>query len=225
VGRGLVLGHCFTCSRHTKILSNLSRDLANIGYQALRFDFSGNGGSQGVFAESTYSKQIRELQCAADYLKSNGVSEIIFAGHSMGGASALLAAAQSEEVIGVIALAVGIMLLNPGRLLTEKDQATLSQQGKVSFSSRGRSLTLSTQFFEDAARYELKRSIQKIHCPVLLVYGGKDTIIDPKSGSILHEANPGGTELFKINNADHMFSAENDRKAVINRAIAWAQQL
>jgi hypothetical protein len=53
-GFGFVLGHCFTCSRHTRILIDLSNALTNLGFCVLRFDFSGNGQSEGRFEDSTY---------------------------------------------------------------------------------------------------------------------------------------------------------------------------
>ncbi len=40
---GIVLGHCFTCTRHTTILRELAKDLTREGFIVLRFDFSGNG--------------------------------------------------------------------------------------------------------------------------------------------------------------------------------------
>jgi uncharacterized protein len=65
-GCGVVLGHCFTCSRHTGILRQVAGELSRKGFFALRFDFSGNGQSEGIFEESTYSKQISEMQTAME---------------------------------------------------------------------------------------------------------------------------------------------------------------
>jgi putative redox protein len=47
--RGIILGHCFTCSRHTRILRDVSLALVEEGFKVLRFDFSGNGQSEGGF--------------------------------------------------------------------------------------------------------------------------------------------------------------------------------
>ncbi|PNV85689.1 MAG: osmotically inducible protein C, partial [Desulfobacteraceae bacterium] len=90
--RGIILGHCFTCSRHTKILRDLSLALVEEGFKVLRFDFSGNGQSEGNFAESIYSKQISDMKVAASFMSTEGVSWFGLAGHSMGAMVALLAA-------------------------------------------------------------------------------------------------------------------------------------
>ena len=59
---GVVAGHCFTCSRHTGILRRMCKDLGDAGFMVLRFDFSGNGQSEGEFAQSTFTKQITEMK-------------------------------------------------------------------------------------------------------------------------------------------------------------------
>ncbi|RJP95618.1 MAG: alpha/beta hydrolase [Desulfobacteraceae bacterium] len=224
-GRGMVLGHCFTCSRHTRILSDISERMATHGYTALRFDFSGNGQSDGVFQESTYSKQVRELQCAADYLRANAVSDILLAGHSMGGAAALLCAARTNKIAGVIALSVGAQLLYPERLLSEDQKDHLYETGETRFSSRGRELIITEDFFADAEGHDLLNAVSEIRCPILLVYGGKDITIAPDSGRLLYAANPMGAEIFQVDKADHMFSTDEDRSKVVDHVTKWLQKL
>lgn len=224
-GKAMVLGHCFTCTRHTRILSDLSQAMAGLGYLALRFDFSGNGQSGGDFAESTYSKQILELQCAVEYIRAKGVSDIMLAGHSMGGSVALLTASQIKDIIGVVAFSVDAALLHPGRVLSEKEQAILYEQGAVPFSSRGRQLVLTKFFFEDAGLHDLPGSVAKIYCPILLVYGGADMVIDPNSGMKLKDARPTATEVFTVNEADHMFGKDQDRRMVIDYVVTWVKAL
>ncbi len=65
---GVVFGHCFTCTRHTSIIRHICSELAEENFMALRFDFSGNGQSEGKFAESTYSKQVAEIETAAAFI-------------------------------------------------------------------------------------------------------------------------------------------------------------
>lgn len=58
---GVVLGHCFTCTRHTGVLREVGARLTAAGFHVLRFDFSGNGQSEGVFIETSYTKYITEM--------------------------------------------------------------------------------------------------------------------------------------------------------------------
>ena len=68
----VVAGHCFTCSRHTGILRRVCDELSKTGFDVLRFDFSGNGQSQGGFKHSTWSKQILEMEAAITMMKDRG---------------------------------------------------------------------------------------------------------------------------------------------------------
>ena len=94
--RGVVFGHCFTCSRHTDIIRHICNALEGEAFMALRFDFSGNGQSQGRFDESTYSKQIQEMKIATAFIAEKGALWIGLAGHSMGAVIAILTAARMK---------------------------------------------------------------------------------------------------------------------------------
>lgn len=74
--RGVVFGHCFTCSRHTGIIRHICSELEREAFMALRFDFSGNGQSQGRFDESTYSKQIQEMKIATAFIAEKGAQNL-----------------------------------------------------------------------------------------------------------------------------------------------------
>jgi len=103
--RGIILGHCFTCSRHTRILRDLSLALVEEGFKVLRFDFSGNGQSEGNFSESLYSKQVDDIKTATSFMSARGVSWIGLAGHSMGAMVALLAASKMDNIKAICTLA------------------------------------------------------------------------------------------------------------------------
>ncbi len=219
------MGHCFTCSRHTRILVELGEALAGAGLSVLRFDFSGNGASEGRFEQSTYSKQVAELSSAMDYLEGQKVTTLFLAGHSMGGMSALFAAARELRVKGVAALAVGLRMLSPERLLSKDQQAALEENGSVRFSSRGRDLDLTREFFDDAARFDIPAEMGRITCPVLQVHGEKDEIMPVSAARQLHAALGPESEWFEIAGADHMFSDPKHRKAVSERVRTWIHKI
>ena len=50
---GILLAHCFTCSKDLSINTRLANALVESGYHVLRFDFTGLGDSEGDFEEST----------------------------------------------------------------------------------------------------------------------------------------------------------------------------
>jgi len=188
-GFGFVIGHCFTCSRHTRILIDLSNALTDIGFCVLRFDFSGNGQSEGRFEDSTYSKQIDEMISAVAYMKKNKADHVLIGGHSMGGMVSLFTAAQNQDIAGVISLAVGSAPLHPDRLLTDIQKEQLVSSGNVSFSSRGRNLVLTRNFFDDADQYDVQEKNAKITSPDHNAIEEKDMVLDTGSAkSVLNIA-------------------------------------
>lgn len=191
---------------------------------ALRFDFSGNGQSEGKFSESTYSKQISEMKTAVDFLSKKGVFWIGLAGHSMGAVIALLAAAQLDTVKAVCALAGRLTGLDATGFLSQSQRQDLRETGSISFSSRGRRLELSNRFFADAEQYNLPKVIAGLRPPLLVVHGDRDEIIPVREAYQAQRLNPAGTTLTVIADADHMFSNEDHRRQISELVAAWFKQ-
>lgn len=223
-GCGVVFGHCFTCSRHTRIIRQACNELSAEGVLALRFDFSGNGQSEGEFSASNYSKQISEMQTAADVVAEKGARRIGLAGHSMGAVIAVLTAAGTRTVKAVCALAGRLSGLNAVHFFNKKQLKELEDTGRVSFNSRGRSLQLSTEFFADAKQYDLRETVKSLRTPLMVVHGDADEIIPVQDAYLAKTLNPEYTELVVIPGADHMFSAEMHRTQVSQLVVKWFKE-
>ncbi len=222
--RGVILGHCFTCSRHTAILRSICHALAASGFLVLRFDFSGNGQSEGEFAESTYSKQIAEMKTAAAFLAGRGVSWLGLAGHSMGAMVALLAAGEIDSVHAVCALAARSTVMGPTDLLAPGQLRELQEMGRAPFLSRGRLLELTREMFSDAARHDLGGAVASLAQPLLLVHGDQDEITPVNEAYRIQRYRPEGTRLAVIPGADHMFSRDEHRRLVTEVVVAWFRE-
>lgn len=220
-GRGIVMGHCFTCSRHTTILRELGGYLAESGFFALRFDFSGNGQSEGAFADSTYSKQVSEMHAAADVIAGRGASRIGLAGHSMGAVIAVLAASESAETRAVCAMAGRLSGMDAKRFLDRRQQREIAETGRVSFTSRGRRLELTDRFFADAHRFDLPEIIRSARFPILVVHGAADEIVPVSEAHSAGALNPDGITLSIVPDADHMFSDAAHRDRICRTVVEW----
>ena len=223
-GGGVVFGHCFTCSRQTRIIRHICSDLAAEGFIALRFDFSGNGQSEGDFAASTYSKQIAEIQVGVDILADKGADWIGLAGHSMGAVIAILSAARMNLVKAVCALAGRLSGLNATHFFSKRQLKELQDTGRVSFSSRGRPLQLSTAFFADTEQYNLTETLKSLQAPLMVVHGDHDEIVPVEDAYLAQELNPRNTKLAIIPDADHMFSNDEHRLKISKLVVKWFKE-
>jgi pimeloyl-ACP methyl ester carboxylesterase len=80
----------------------MSRVLANAGYDILLFDFRGHGESDGsIFSLGKW--ETRDIAGALAYLESRGVREVGVLAYSMGAASALLAAPDHPQMRVIVA--------------------------------------------------------------------------------------------------------------------------
>src|SRR5262249_53097764 len=96
-----LFAHCFTCSKETRAATSISEALTDAGIAVLRFDFTGLGGSEGDFANTTFSSNVADLVAAAAWLRRERRAPAILVGHSFGGAAVLAAAASVPEAVAV----------------------------------------------------------------------------------------------------------------------------
>ena len=219
--RAVILGHCFTCSRHTAILRELGARLEKAGFMVLRFDFSGNGQSQGDFSETSITKHIDEIRTAGELMRQKGAAWIALAGHSMGAVISVLAAARIPGTAAVAALAGRLTGFDPRRFLDPAQIADLEQDGKVMFTSRNRNLALSRSFFEDADRHNLPQILKTMDIPVLIVHGDRDEMIPVQEAYTARDFQPERIDLEIVSGADHMFSNPDHRVYISQRITDW----
>src|SRR5205809_1352822 len=96
-----LFAHCFTCGKDVHAARRIAEALTALGIGVLRFDFTGLGGSEGEFANTTFSSNVADLLAAAAWLRSERAAPAILVGHSLGGAAVLSAAGQIPESVAV----------------------------------------------------------------------------------------------------------------------------
>src|ERR1700747_2011305 len=92
-----LFAHCFTCGKDNKAARFIAEGLKLHGIAVLRFDFTGLGGSEGEFVNTTFSSNVDDLVSAADHLREKLAAPTILVGHSLGGAAVLCAAHSIAE--------------------------------------------------------------------------------------------------------------------------------
>jgi len=172
---GMVMAHGFTGSKDTNFLPDLARHLAVRGFPTLRFDFSGNGESEGTFESRTYTLYAADLNAAVQVLRPR-VTHVVVVGFSMGGAVAVIHAATLKDVEGLVLLAPAF------RLTGERwDRAQIEQEGEVRFvDSHGRPRRLLRSYFEDRDRHDYLGYARMLGIPALVMVGTEEDTVDPE---------------------------------------------
>ncbi|KAJ7955903.1 alpha/beta-Hydrolases superfamily protein [Quillaja saponaria] len=109
----VILCHGFRSTKDNNIMVNLAVALENAGLSSFRFDFSGNGESEGSFQYGHYKREADHIHAVAQYFC--GANRVVSAtvGHSKGGDVVLLYASKYHD-IGIVVNLFGRYNLKAG---------------------------------------------------------------------------------------------------------------
>jgi len=220
-GNGIVMLHCFTCTKHHRIMRGLSECLLAHGFTTLRFDFSGNGESGGKIEDATYTKMLGETAAAVAVLKKRGCKRIGAAGHSMGAMLALLAA-HGDKRINAVAFISGSSQAARVREVFPPDAVEKAEREGVSRAFvYGRDITLKREFLLDVEKYNVGHAVAVLHRPLLIVHGSADEIIPPFHARQLHAWSNNHSRLEMVGGADHLFRDERNLARMRSLVCSW----
>ena len=214
-----LFAHCFTCTKDIKAATTIASTLASRGIATLRFDFAGLGGSEGEFADSSFSTNINDLLGAAKYLEDNHDAPQILIGHSLGGTAVLAAAqnipsAKAVTTIGSPATPDHVLHVLDGHLQTLKDE------GEAVVPLAGRPHKFKQQFVDDVMSHMvdtggLNQALMVMHAP-------GDTIVSINEASKIFTQAKHPKTFMSLDKADHLLSKKQDAVYVGNVIASWA---
>jgi exosortase A-associated hydrolase 2 len=113
-----------------RVFVNFARDLAELGYPVLRFDYMGNGDSEGDFEECSVETKLSDIHCAAKTLqeKVGGIESVSLLGLRFGATLAALATGRGDIINRLI---LWEPILNGKAYVREMIRSNLSTQTAV----------------------------------------------------------------------------------------------
>jgi pimeloyl-ACP methyl ester carboxylesterase len=226
----------------------VAESFVNAGFNFLKFNFSHNGGTMTqpidfpdleAFALNNFSTELNDLDRVLNFvtenLKSDGISLI---GHSRGGGIALIKAQEDKRIKNVITWASVCDFEARFQLGTESfEQWKKTGITHIENSRTKQQLPHYFQFYKDFKRNEkrlnIKRAVQNLKKPQLIVHGEKDPTASIKEAKALHKWNPESV-LKIIESGDHVFGSShpwhgktlpNDLKKVTNLTVEFLIKL
>jgi len=212
----VILGHGVTGNKDRPLLLALADGLSARGWPCLRFSFAGNGNSAGRFEESCPTKEVAELRAVLDAVAPGRA--IAYAGHSLGGAVGVLAAADDPRIKVLVSLA-GMTCM--------ADFAKREFGGEIPGEGRmweEPSCPLSQTFMDDmASNGDTLDAASRVRQPWLLIHGLEDDVVPPGDGEAAHAAAPGPKLWLPIPGAGHSFD-ESSWPAIVEAIDKWLGQ-
>ena len=213
--------HCFTCGKDVKGAFYLGRTLAAEGVAVLRFDFTGIGGSQGRFGQTTFADSVEDLQDAATFLAREVEPPRLLIGHSLGGAAALVAAGDMASIRAVVTIGAPA---DPAHVLLHfADQRDAIQaQGEARVVIAGRPFTVGRRFFEDVTEIRLSQVLERLTKPLLVMHAPMDETVGIDNAGRIFAAAKHPKSFVSLDRADHLLTRPADAHYAGTLIAAWA---
>jgi putative redox protein len=208
-----LFAHCFTCSKDSKAAAYVSRALAARGIATLRFDFS----------SLEFSSNLDDLAAAADWLRQNRAAPRILAGHSLGGAAVLAAAARIPEARAIATIGAPFEPVHVKHLIQSAESAPDGGHD-IPVTIGGRSFRVSRSFFEDLQLQNPSRTLAALRTPLLVFHSPLDSVVDIENAARIFLAAKHPKSFVSLDRADHLLTRAEDAEYVAEVLAAWASR-
>ncbi|MGQ0557089.1 MAG: alpha/beta hydrolase [Nitrospiraceae bacterium] len=218
-----ILCHGFLSSKTSSTNSALTRMLIDQRVAAFRFDFFGQGESEGPFDQITVSLAVEQAESAIALMQERGYRRIGLMGSSFGGLVAILTASQRTD-LACLAMKCPVvdfaeeLQLEFGDDGMEQWKATDTIPNIMGGSDR---IALHYAFYEDALRQIAYVPARSITAPTVIVQGDQDQHVPLHQSQRLYEALAGQKRLEILPGADHQFTRGDDFGRMTNLIADW----
>lgn len=225
--RLVLLCHGFLSNKNSSTNKALTRLLAEREIATLRFDFFGQGESEGPFENITVGLALDQAQSALAWASAHGFRDLGLVGSSFGGLIALLAASQSASrtsTLRCLALKCPVSDL-PAMLRLEfgedgMDEWRRNQTIPDVTGNPGR-IRLKYRFYEECLGYDGYMAASNIALPSLIVHGDQDRLVPLAQSERLLDSLQGIKQLLVVSGADHGFTVGDHFNQMTHAIAEW----
>lgn len=205
---------------------------AAAGFCFIKFNFSHNGGTVEqpidfpdleAFAENNFSLELDDLDRVINFIESGDdnlpkdVSSISLIGHSRGGGIVLIKAEEDRRVAKVVTWA-SVSDFKP-RFLEGTEHFEDWKKTGITYVENSRTkqqLPHNFQFYrnfkENETRFTIKRAVENLKIPLLIIHGSEDPTVSLNEGKAIHSWNK-NSQFEIIEETDHVFDTKHPWEA------------
>jgi pimeloyl-ACP methyl ester carboxylesterase len=218
-----VLCHGFLSNKNSTTNKTLTRLLLEKRIATFRFDFFGQGESDGPFEQMTLTTAIDQARSALDLVTTKGYRRLGLTGSSFGGLVSILIASQRPDLL---ALALKCPVADfPETLRLEfghERMAHWKQFNEIPNVAGGpRPVPLRYHLYEDCLTYDAYKEAESIRTPTLIVQGDCDELVPLHQSHRLIDAIRVEKWLEVLVGADHGFTKGDDFRRMTTMIAEW----
>lgn len=218
-----IFAHCFTCGKDSHAAVRISRALSRAGIGVLRFDFAGTG-IHGMGGALSFLSDVEDLRAAAHAMAAAGMSPTLLVGHSLGGAAAVIAAAELPDVAAVATIGAPAHLEHILQNLRPEDLDAIRREGEASVEIAGRSFLIRRSFLEAVEKLDVETCIASLRRPVLILHSPVDQVVGLDHASRLFVASKHPKSFISLDQGDHLLTDVEDANYAAAMVAAWASR-
>jgi hypothetical protein len=218
-----VLCHGFLSSKNSTTNKTLTRLLNERGLATFRFDFFGQGDSDGPFEELTTTLAVHQTETVLNLVAARGYDRIGLVGSSFGGLVAILTAAQRRD-IACLALKCPVVDFAEELRLTFRLEELAQWKATDTIPNilgGPERVRLRHGFYEDCLRQIAYKPAEQITVPTLIVQGERDECVPLHQSLRLRDALAGPKKLVLLPEADHQFTRREDFHQMTTSISEW----
>ncbi|QKQ98652.1 alpha/beta fold hydrolase [Candidatus Nanohaloarchaea archaeon] len=182
------------------------------GFNAARFDFRGNGESDGCFKEQFLSDKIDDLKACVEYFDPD---RVLLFGMSFGGKVVFHAArdVDAEVVVGKSPVTYNSVMDKFREAVEENGEFTLFEDK-----------TITADFYTDLDTYDFREAVEGLDVPVAIFHGGADTTVHFENSAKAVKELDGEALLYKLKGEKHSLSDDGEAK-MQDMMFSWLENL
>ncbi len=213
----VILSHGFGSSHRN--LEDYARRLAESGYVAYIYDFSGGGygsKSDGTMLDMSLLTEREDLKAVVSMIKEQNyvdTNNIFLAGASQGGAVSAITAPQIRDDVK------GMILFYPALVIVDDVHKTFSSVDDVPDTYSIMGMRVGRRYATDVFDMDIYDEISGFDKDVLIIHGDKDGIVPIRYSQEALKVYQ-SAELITMSGAGHVFYG-SDREASIDDTIEW----
>ncbi|KAK5830073.1 uncharacterized protein F383_07173 [Gossypium arboreum] len=215
----VIICHGFQSKKERIPMVTLATTLGREGISAFRFDFAGNGESEGSFMYGNYRREAEDLRAVVRHFRKNQRLITAIVGHSKGGNVVLLYSSKYNDVPTVINISGRFHLEKgmEGRLGKDFLQR-IKQNGFIDVKNREGQFEyrVTQESLMDRLTTDIRAACLSIdqNCRVLTIHGSMDKIV-PAKDALEFARFIRNHKLHIIEGADHEYTAHQDELATV----------
>lgn len=223
----VIICHGFIGSRIgvDRLFVKAARELAQLGFMVLRFDYAGCGESTGTYGSGGLASLIAQTRRVLDFCLTKDCVDpgnVFLLGHSLGGAVAVLTAAEDKRVKKLILWSPAAYPYNDiSRIVGPKVWKRALEQGVADYMG----YAFTSSFFLKLSDFQPLQATKRFNGDVLVVHGSSDDIL-PSDYCFLYQRafwlrSDGQCDKEVIIGADHTYSSGDAYAQLMEKTKDW----